>query len=163
MMAAAETTIGVCIACYNRREKTLDSLERLLGSRLPAAHSMSVYLVDDASPDGTGAAVRTALPAVNVFQGTGSLFWGGGMRRAFAEAMRVGHDYYLWLNDDVSLYSDSVERLIEAHRKLSGPLSLSILVGATRDEMTGELTYGGYERSRISPIKFQRVHPSTSG
>jgi hypothetical protein len=37
-----------------------------------------------------------------VLGGDGSLFWNGGMRLAYADAMRSDFDYYLWLNGDTS-------------------------------------------------------------
>ena len=41
------------------------------------------------------------------------------MRVAFAEAMRSGFDYYLWLNDDTGLYPKALYTLLEASEKLA--------------------------------------------
>ena len=41
-------------------------------------------------------------PDVRLLRGNGQLYWNGGMRRAFGEAMAADYDYYLWMNDDTS-------------------------------------------------------------
>ncbi len=64
-----------------------------------AVKKLSEVLVDDASTDGTSDAVRQAYTSSQDFFRR-NLFWNGGMRGAFSEAMKDNPDYYLWLNDD---------------------------------------------------------------
>ena len=75
---------------------------------------IDVFLVDDASPDGTGDKVKARFPSVNVVKGTGDLFWARGMRLAWETAKETGNDYdfYLWLNDDLVLKPDSIKGLL---------------------------------------------------
>ena len=95
--------VAVLLTCHNRVEKTLKCLSKLFGQQVDESVKVTVYLVDDGSTDGTGIAVKDRYPDINVIYGDGSLFWNGGMHQAFAEALKVGFDYYLWLNDDTNL------------------------------------------------------------
>jgi GT2 family glycosyltransferase len=154
--------LAVLITCHNRRLKTLACLEALMHQQLGLPNvKIQVYLVDDGSTDSTGAAVQAAYPGIKVLLGDGNLFWNGGMRLAFAEAIKSNYDYYLWLNDDTLLYPNALETLLtigdrlarQGHRR-------AIIVGATQDPVTGELTYGGMEKTgRWHPLKFRPVQP----
>lgn len=135
------------MTCYNRRESTLACLKSVFGQKLFSDLSLFVYLVDDGSVDGTSNAVRSLYPEVRVLRGNGSLFWNGGMRFAFSEALKTGHDYYLWLNDDTTLIPDAFIKLIKTHCSLADSgYANSIVVGSTRDPVTGMLSYGGLVR-----------------
>jgi GT2 family glycosyltransferase len=146
--------LAALLTCHNRRAQTLASLRALHACTRPAGWELAVYLVDDGSRDGTGAAVRTEFPAVQIIDGDGSLFWNGGMRRAFGAAMQHDYDAYLWLNDDTLLYPDALEKMLacgDAQAAARGGRR-DIIVGATCDVVTGKLTYGGMvSRSRWSP------------
>jgi len=153
-------SIAVCLTCYNRCETTLRCLRGLTSAQLPNDFSLRVYLTDDASADGTAEAVRRDFPDVVLLNGDGSLYWGGGMRLAFGTAMAAGHDFYLWLNDDVELFPDVLVRLVEVYRAVNGGgKHLTLIVGATCEPGTEILTYSGVNRSGISPIKFVKVPP----
>jgi GT2 family glycosyltransferase len=144
--------LAVLLTCHNRRDKTLACLEALL----PQNDSLQVYLVDDGSTDGTGAAVQTHYPQVKVIPGNGNLFWNGGMSLAFATAMQSNYDYYLWLNDDTLLYPDAISRLLETAQQHDR----AIVVGAVQDPQSGILSYGGYRRAQgWHPLKFELVPP----
>lgn len=149
--------LAALLTCHNRRDQTLACLRALHASIRPSGCELAVYLVDDGSADGTGAAVRAEFPLVALIEGDGSLFWNGGMRLAFGAAMQHGHDAYLWLNDDTMLYPDALQRLFacsdEQARAHGG--RRDIVVGATCDAASGRLTYGGLvSRSRWSPYYY---------
>lgn len=154
-------SIAVLITCFNRKDKTLKCLSKLYAQRLPEGVSLSVYLVDDSSTDGTQEAVKLEFPKVVLLEGDGNLFWNGGMRLAFDVATERKHDLYLWLNDDTFLYEDALESLAKSYSNLlSGGYSKSIVVGATHDQDTGLLSYGGVNRySWWYPLKFVNVQP----
>ena len=99
---------------------------------------MKVYLVDDGSTDGTSEAVQQEWTDVQVIRGDGTLFWNHGMRRAFSEAVKGDHPFYLWLNDDTILLEDSLTSLLDTHRDLKARQEhLNIVVGSTRDPGSG--------------------------
>ncbi|SHG88111.1 Glycosyltransferase, GT2 family [Kaistia soli DSM 19436] len=153
----------VLMTCFNRRALTLAALEAFFVAARTADLEAEVVLVDDASTDGTAAAVAAAMPKVRIETGTGSLFWNGGMRRAWETARTLPHDYVLWLNDDVHLEPDSLVRLLAFQKEQEaqrGPRVIS--VGKLLDPATGALTYGGY---RIAPglsrLRFVRLPAGT--
>lgn len=136
--------IATILTCYNRREKTLACLKSLFEADLPAEYCIETFLTDDGSTDGTSEAIKIQFPRVTILPGTGNLFWAGGMRLAWSEALKATFDGFLLLNDDTILKRDSLKQLIEAHNysliknKIGG-----IYVGTTYDPTTKCYTYGG--------------------
>ena len=133
--------IAVLMTCYNRVETTLRCLDRL---KTAAAEMLEVkfdvWLVDDASPDQTGAKVKAAFPEVHVIQSPGNLFWCKGMRLAWDSACKSGaeYDFYLWLNDDVMLKSDALVNVLRDYEKGGG-----VIVGRmSSDELEREESFG---------------------
>jgi GT2 family glycosyltransferase len=152
--------IAAVMACYNRRKTTLKCLRSVYN----AARSnidLSVCLFDDASPDGTAAAVREQYPNVRIVEGDGNQFWCGGMRAAMSEAEKINYDFLLWLNDDVELNEDALAELLASYdRAKIEHGDLNVIIGAIADPASGSLTYSGYRRtSRIHPAKLVKVEP----
>ena len=134
----------VLMTCHNRCDTTLSCLQALYKQDI----IFDVFLVDDGSSDGTSDAVKSYYPDVNIIKGDGNLFWVGGMRLAFAEALKHNYDYYLWLNDDSLLEPDALSRLLNTHKLLIQQGSPnSIIVGSVKDPVTGVHTYGGRVRN----------------
>src|SRR4051794_16275211 len=102
--------LAVLITCFNRVETTLRGLRKLIEALDTIANlGFEVFLVDDKSPDGTGAVVKAAFPSITVIVGTGDLFWNRGMCLAFQSAQTRGpFDCYLLFNDDVELILSKV-------------------------------------------------------
>lgn len=149
--------IAVLITCFNRREVTLRCLANLYAQRVDGCE-LTVFVVDDASSDGTSEAIRQRFPEVRLYEGTGDLFWTRGMHRAFDLAMREDFDYYLWLNDDTMLFPGTVGRMLVIAEGLKGKGIDAIVVGNTRDSATGRHTYGGVKRKRgLKRASFQLV------
>lgn len=152
--------IGAVIACHNRRDATLACLECLRVQSLPSGATISVFVTDDASTDGTAEAIRRLYPQTHLLAGNGRLFWNGGMRKAFEAALSRDLDYYLWLNDDTHLYPDAIHVLLGTCRAVGDE---AIIVGSTLDPGTGQLTYGGVVReSRLCPLRFRLVQPGAT-
>jgi GT2 family glycosyltransferase len=122
---------------------------------------LHVVLVDDGSTDGTADAVKSYFPQVKIIIGDGSLYWNGGTRTAFAEAILEGHEYYMWLNDDTILYSDAIRSLCATANKMRNIIDNDVIVvGSTRGESCGSITYGGLRReSLIRPLGFIIIEP----
>lgn len=136
--------IAVLITCHNRRERTLACLTLLRQQERTEGIDVKVYLVDDGCTDGTAHAVRKYFPSVNVLEGNGELYWCGGMRLAFAEALKNDHDYYLWLNDDTELFPDALDRLLSTELSFEKLFGRKVIVsGSIRDSDGNNLTYGG--------------------
>lgn len=142
-------SIAVCIAAFNRRETTLNCLRHLQASELQAGESLHVYLLDDASTDGTADAVRREFPDVHVFSSPGDLWWAGGMRVAFGEALKSRHDFYIWMNDDVTPRANAVRILVDTSLELTARLGGHHLVsGAMIDPESGRYSYGAFRLKR---------------
>ena len=153
--------IAILMTCHNRVKITLSCLDALYAQKNLTDISIKVFLVDDGSADGTADVVKKMYPDVKVIMGDGSLFWNRGMHRAFGEALKIGFDYYLWLNDDTTLDNNALEILLNTHRSLVDEgTPPSIVVASTRDPVSGEFTYGGYRQStRLNPLGLSLVPP----
>lgn len=138
--------IAALAASYNRKELTLASLQSLFAQRGVTSFDLTVFLVDDASPDGTAEAVASQFPQVRLLHGDGNLFWNGAMRVAFDAAMREGFDAYLWFNDDSRFYADALSTLLACAEQAAGRGADAIVAGAMRNPLTGDTTYGGYKK-----------------
>lgn len=142
-MSTNTLKIAALAASYNRKEKTVAFLKSLYSQSIPPGYFLEIYLLDDASTDGTGDYVRANFPEVTVIEGTGSLFWAGGMRTVWGEALKRGdHDFYILFNDDVKLLDNAIERLLAAHKQ--SEFKENVLLGTVRDAKTLAITYGGH-------------------
>ena len=154
--------IAAILACYNRKKLTIASLDALYAQRTSTPVVIKTYLLDDGSTDGTGEAIESRFEHATVIRGDGSYFWNEGMRTAFAAALDAGADYYLWLNDDTTLYPDTIQRLLDthAHLKKQGD-ALSIIVGSVQDPDDHSLSYGGMLKdSNWHPFHFKLIPPT---
>lgn len=120
--------IAILITSYNRVTTTLRSLSALM--QAADGLDFDVFLVDDASPDGTGKIVKHTYSKVKVISGSGNLYWAKGMRLAWETAISCNdYDFYLWLNDDVVLKSSAIRDLIADYEVGHG-----VIVGACSDD-----------------------------
>jgi GT2 family glycosyltransferase len=149
------------MAVYNRKALTLACLDSLRAQRVPGC-TLDVFVLDDASTDGTAEAVMQRHPDVRLLRGDGHLYWNGGMRRALGEAMAGDYDYYLWMNDDTTLVDNGVlDLLLRTEQQLRERGRAPVIVaGTTRHPETGELTYGGHVRlSHRRKLRWTQVPP----
>lgn len=163
-MPDQDKTIRVCfvIACHNRKQKTIDSIDSIFHQEKTANCDVSVILLDDGSTDGTSAAVLNKFPSVRLIRGSGNLYWNGAMRQALSAALEGDFDYYLLLNDDTRLYAKALDVLISTHVRVSDTDRIPcIVVGSTQDHENGHLTYGGWRQtSQLNPLRLVKVSPT---
>jgi GT2 family glycosyltransferase len=152
--------LAAVMAAYNRKDLTLACLGSLRAQRVPGS-TLDTFVLDDASSDGTSEAIAEQFPEVTVLQGTGELYWNGGMRCAFAAAMAGDYDYYLWMNDDTTLDDHALGLLLQVERRLRERVEDPVIIaGSTRHPDTGELTYGGLVRPyRWRRLRWELVEP----
>lgn len=134
--------IAILLATFNRKDKTVTCLDRLYSQNIPQDISLSVFLTDDNSSDGTRNAVELKYPEVNIFIGSGNLFWAGGMRNSWTEAIKSDPDYYLLLNDDTLLEANAIKKLL-AYFEINGKSPNALVIGSTLDAANNEISYGG--------------------
>ena len=135
--------IAVLVTCFNRKDKTLNCLQSVFSQKDNSGFSLSVYLVDDGF-DGTSEVVKEKYPGIQIAHGNGNLFWAGGMRKAWKNAISSGnkYDFFLLLNDDTILMDTALSNMIKDIGKLAK--DKVILVGTTLDPSTKTRTYGGH-------------------
>lgn len=139
----------------------MESLLVAMKESSPLPLALHVFLTDDGCTDGTAEAVTSLCgdlqsppsalgdlpsPSLHIIKGDGNLYWAGGMRLAWHEAMKEGTwDYYLLLNDDTVLYADAFTTLFAAEnycRKHFG--REGIVSGMVYDPSDpSHITYGG--------------------
>jgi GT2 family glycosyltransferase len=141
------------LASHNRRELTLACLESFYAQDSPE-NRVEVVLTDDGSTDGTAAAIVSRWPQTTIISADGSLFWAGGMGLADSRAWESEPDFLLWLNDDTILDPGALSRLVAL--ALSRPEA--VIVGATRDPVTHQVSYGGFSRKGRHPQRLRRAH-----
>ncbi|WP_208394805.1 glycosyltransferase family 2 protein [Mucilaginibacter gilvus] len=149
---------AVLIACYNRREKTVNFLDSLSRQDGFASLNPDIYLLDDGSTDGTAEAVAAAFPAVKIVKGSGNLFWAGGMRAVWHYAMAQKHyNFFLLYNDDVVLMDGSLKRFIGTYTQLAA--SGVVLVGSTLSLLSNKMSYGGRALYNLKHAAYYPLDP----
>lgn len=147
--------IAVLLTCFNRKEKTLSCLKSLFraldiyNNKSENKIELVVYLTDDGCTDGTADAIRNNFSDkdITILQGTGNLFWAGGMRFAWNEALKKHNewDFYLLLNDDTDLLDNLFDELMNTHQYcLENYKKSGIYSGITSSKSDhNKITYGG--------------------
>jgi GT2 family glycosyltransferase len=155
---ATQVKVAVLMACHNRCDRTLACLTALYASaqQIRARNfQVDVFLTDDA----TAQMVQRKFPQVHVLRGDGQLYWNGGMRKAFSAADQTTPDFYLWLNDDTTLYPEALTLLIGQAESLIKSGHLPIVVGSVLDPSTAQVSYGGVRQHSYIRGKFRLVAP----
>lgn len=140
--------VAILMTCFNRRERTLacllDCYRQIDSLKGTGPYSFDIYLVDDGSSDGTAEAVREKFPQVKLTEGSGNLFWNQGMRLAWDNASHEkDYDFYLWVNDDISMKDNAIASLLENSAFLGG----KAIIAGTAEDSAGVLSYGGRTKS----------------
>lgn len=145
------------LTCYNRKEKTTNCIRSVLDSNEQI--QIEIVLVDDKSTDGTKEAVRELAPRIHIVEGTGGLYWNGGMHIGMEYALKKIPDakYYVMLNDDVEFYPGVFEAMA---RELDD--KTEVLVGATQAD-DNSLSYGGIVYKNRKSLKLRTVGPDEPG
>ena len=145
------------MTCHNRRATTERCLQSLVAQEGLGDVRVQVFLVDDGSTDGTGDMVRARFPEVTVLEGSGDLYWTGGMAMAEDAAWATRPDFLLWLNDDVVLLPGAVRELLDVSTETDGR---AVVVGSLRATEAEEQTYGGFRVPDLkNPFQHYRVPP----
>lgn len=145
------------LTCYNRREKTTKCIRSILDTN--RGLQIEIVLVDDRSTDGTKDAVREIAPDAHIVDGTGGLYWNGGMHMGMEYALREVCDgkYYALLNDDVEFYPGVFEAMVQEIGDKT-----EVLVGATQAD-DDSLSYGGIVYQGRKSLKLRTIGPDEPG
>ena len=107
------------IVTYNRKELLKESIEALLKQNYK---NCDVLIVDNASTDGTYEYINELLKDNRViYLNTGANLGGaGGFNYGIKEAYKRDCDYIWVMDDDCIVHKDTLEKFIEADKKLNG-------------------------------------------
>ncbi len=155
------TNTAVLLTVFNRREVTLAGLRTLRKaiSKMPPEYHFDIFMTNDGCSDGTAEAVSNEFPDIKIISGDGTLFWSGGMRKAWTAAIEYSkYDFFLWFNDDAMLYEDALQILFETSKNVK---TNSVISGAFCDDQ-GCVSYGGKTKNWkiIAPKaeEYQSIH-----
>ncbi len=154
--------IAILLTCHNRRKYTLKCLDHLYKAYQESRYKfhLEVFLTDDGSIDGTSEAVAANFPKVRILQGNGSLYWAGGMRNSWKASLNDDYNGYMLLNDDTFVFGNLFDELFSAiEYNLQSFNTRGIIVGSTKDSLTGERTYGGSVFIHKFKGTFQKIKP----
>lgn len=108
--------VEIVTTVHNRRDMTLQwlrSLSRIDRTNLDA----HVIVVDDGSTDGTAEAIKANFPETEIVAGDGTLWYTGGINRAFEAALQRDPDYILATNDDEVFDEKFLRYMVETAEK----------------------------------------------
>ena len=104
----------IIIPTYNEKE----NIERMIRTLLALEHSFDVLVVDDGSPDGTAAIVKSLqtefADRVFLIERSGKLGLGTAYIADFKWALKAGYEYIFEMDADFSHNPDDVPRLYKA-------------------------------------------------
>lgn len=159
------------MTCHNRQSKTetcLRSLKKALVAfdiNKKNKIEIEIFLVDDGCTDNTVVSAKEIFDSqvLHILQGNGNLYWAGGMRFCWKEALKRHDewDFYLLLNDDVELMPNVFDELLEAHQyALNKYKKEGVYSGITCDpEDNSKMTYGGNVWTNRLLAKSIRLQP----
>ena len=131
-MPAPALRVSICICTFNRSRLLRQTLERVAGAAVPNDVSLEVVVVDNNSSDGTARVIEEAarsLPIRSVREMT------PGIAAARNAAVRAaGGEIFLWLDDDVLIEQDWIQRYVSAVRAHPG---VSLFGGPVRPHFEG--------------------------
>ena len=154
--------IAVLLTTYNRRDKTVACMNSLKAQENIPGIELSVFLTDDNSADQTVEAVREIFPHANILLGNGSLFWAGGMRNSWNEALKQQFDFYLLLNDDTLLTKNTICTLVNSYQTIYAEKNTeAIIIGSTSEFGESKISYGGKKLTSRYDIKYATAFSET--
>ncbi|MCI0453022.1 MAG: glycosyltransferase family 2 protein [Candidatus Latescibacteria bacterium] len=127
-------SVVVVVLTWNGRELTMDCLRSLEAVATP---NVRVMVVDNASMDGTVAAIRARYGArVEVVENPTNLGYAGGNNAGIRRALDDGARFILLLNNDTTVAPDFVDELLNAmHEPMIGIAAPKIYFAEPRDRV----------------------------
>jgi len=100
--------VSIVIVNYNTREHIIDCLRSIFD--IASGCSCEVFVVDNASSDGSADAVRTEFPQVTLIENSENV---GFVRASNAALKRASGRYFLLLNPDARLLPGALDAMVE--------------------------------------------------
>lgn len=151
----SDLKIGLIIPVRNRKHYTeailaqltqqIDSVKQTPNDKA----TIAIIVIDDGSSDGTPELIQQSFPQVHLLHGNGELWWAGAIAQGMAYATEQLQVHYLvWLNDDIVLTDDFIDRLIaQCHQNGTAK---TITGGIIRDQTHRDwVVFGGVITSQL--------------
>jgi GT2 family glycosyltransferase len=153
MRVMAKPKVAVVVPVYNKLPLTIRFLESF---RRVHYDNYRMIVVDDASPDGSGAHLAKHFPWVTVLLGDGNLWWTGGTNLGVRHALEQKFDFVLTINNDTLVEPHFLDRLVETAQ--SNPHSLVAARINFLSEPARVWSVGGWLNWRIDGVFFVNLH-----
>ncbi len=136
--------VTVVVVAYCNEEEAATCLESLLGVTYEA---LTILLVDNASPDGSGERLHRRFPQIDYLSLSTNGGYTAGNNRGMEWALARGTDYVLLLNDDTVVAADCVRWLVRAAEDTGAAAAAPLIVYYDEPDI---VWYGGgtYSRAR---------------
>lgn len=137
-----EPRVWAIVLMYGEEELTTRCIATLRRQDYP---SLTILLVDNASPNGAGERLRARFPDIEFLDTGGNLGYTGGNNRGIQRAVDGGADYVFILNNDTEVDPSCVSHLIRSALRVErlGAVSPKILYAEDRTR----IWYGGGDLS----------------
>jgi len=106
--------VGIVILNWNGKAVSSECLDSLKKTKYP---NLEIYLVDNASTDGSQKHFKTNYPWVILIENGENLGFTGGNNKGIREALKRGANYILLLNNDTIVAPDFLNELVKAGQK----------------------------------------------
>jgi GT2 family glycosyltransferase len=136
-----KASIGVVVINWNGWSNTLKSYESLAACN---HKNWTVFIVDNASSDGSAMMIRKHLPDASLIESSTNLGFAGGCNLAISKIIELDLDYVFLLNNDCTVSADSLCRLAFASAALGDS---AVLGSVVRFWPSGKLQYFGSRTS----------------
>lgn len=113
---ALSPLVGIVILNTNRRLDTLECLRSIAASTF---QNLLIWVLDNASTDGSVQAIENEFPSVHIVRLASNKGYAGNNNVGIHIALENGADWVLVLNEDTVLAPDCIQRMVEAGE--SGP------------------------------------------
>ena len=116
--ARGQVEVMAVIVTYNRCAMVLESLAAVEGQSRPPD---SVVVIDNASTDGTAAAVRAGFPGARLVELPSNTGGAGGFAYGLSLALADGADLVWLMDDDTIPQAGALEAMLDARDSYQGP------------------------------------------
>lgn len=104
------TKVAAIVPTYNRWSKTQQFLRHFVRQTYA---DLTVVVVDASSSDGTAEHVQQNYPDVKLLRVDDQQYWAGATNAGVSYALGQGYDYVLTINDDATVSSNHVQRMVQ--------------------------------------------------
>lgn len=153
--------IGIILTVYNRWRLTKRCLDSVLESIKLCADLSDylIFIVDDGSTDETGLMLSNLdNEKLTVIQGSGDLYWAGGMVKGMDVALEdKSISHFVLINNDVLFHRDAFVTVLEDYWRRDD----SVIVGAFQNESNNNISYGLRDRNfDLVPLGKKGIYPN---